>query len=389
MSDFPTTAGSLPALPGSANTGATFLTKLNATGSALVYSTLVPYTAPTPDISGLSLDVDAAGRVYLLSPANNGFPVTPGAFQACSSGFDELATQFAPDGRLTGASYLGISAIGSIGPILAAGGGSLYIGSGQSRILKLVIDNPKQKNGPCVSPRIQNAANLGHGPIVPGEIILLNGYAIGPETATQYQLGPDGRVPRELAGVTVWIDGKPSPLLSVQSHQISAIVPWLLSSTSSVSVQVQYNGVSTDILQMGVAPADPGIFIRNAAGNEAAILNEDGTQNSQSHPAKAGSKVSMWGTGGGLMTTIPDDGSFTPANPPYPLLALPVQVNIDAAPATVLYAGAAPRMVSGEIRIDIQLPKAAPASFPNPEDVQVIVGQPVSNDAQFAYVWVQ
>lgn len=211
---------------------------------------------------------------------------------------------------------------------------------------------------------------------------------IGPETATPYQLGPDGRVPRELAGVTVWIDGKPSPLLSVQSQQISAIVPWRLSS-SSVSVRVEYNGASTNTVQMGVAPADPAIFILNAAQREFAILNEDGTQNSQSHPAKAGSKVSMFGTGGGLMSTIPADGGFWPANPPYPLLTLPVLVNIDGEPATVLYAGAAPGMVSGEIRIDVQLPKVVSAPSPNPNGIQILVGNPIIDDAQGASVWAE
>ena len=66
--DFPTTPGALQV------TGAGgFVTKLNATGSALVYS--------TASIGGIAIAVDAAGNAYLTGRAGPGFPTTPGAFQ--------------------------------------------------------------------------------------------------------------------------------------------------------------------------------------------------------------------------------------------------------------------------------------------------------------------
>ena len=146
--DFPTTAGSLPVSSPVPTTGLTFLTKFNSQGSALLFSTLVPDSS-SDEFQGVALDVDAAGRVYLLSPAMDGFPVTAGAFQACTSGsLDLLATQFDPDGQLTGGSYLGGSGFGSVGPILAAGGGSVYISS-QAQVLKILIDNPKREDQPC------------------------------------------------------------------------------------------------------------------------------------------------------------------------------------------------------------------------------------------------
>ncbi len=68
-SNFPTTPGAFQA-PG----GGGFVTKLNATGSALVYS--------TSSIGGSAIALDAAGNTYVTGgTASSNFPTTPGAFQ--------------------------------------------------------------------------------------------------------------------------------------------------------------------------------------------------------------------------------------------------------------------------------------------------------------------
>ncbi len=81
--DFPVTSG---AFQGASNRGAGFVTHLNATGSALVYST---FLGP---VSGVSTDgphgirVDSTGEAYVTGSTLPGFPVTPDAFQStCSS----------------------------------------------------------------------------------------------------------------------------------------------------------------------------------------------------------------------------------------------------------------------------------------------------------------
>ena len=80
-SDFPVTPGALPKTPDEAH-GASFLTRLNASGSALAYSTLVPRAFPFPlGYAPLSIDADARS-VYFLGYGDYGFPVTPGAFRA-------------------------------------------------------------------------------------------------------------------------------------------------------------------------------------------------------------------------------------------------------------------------------------------------------------------
>src|SRR5580658_7042848 len=56
--------------------GFSFFTKLNATGSQLVYSTLMPGVSPD------SIAVDAQGSLIFVGDGDTGFPATPGAYQS-------------------------------------------------------------------------------------------------------------------------------------------------------------------------------------------------------------------------------------------------------------------------------------------------------------------
>jgi len=72
--DFPTTLGAFDnSSSGSGSTDA-FVTKLNATGSALVYSTYLHRAL------GHAIAVDVTGNAYVTGRADSNFPTTPGAF---------------------------------------------------------------------------------------------------------------------------------------------------------------------------------------------------------------------------------------------------------------------------------------------------------------------
>ena len=91
-SDFPVTAGTIQAAKEASNQQAGFVTKLNASGTALVFSTY---------LSGKTLDylnavaVDSNGNVYATGSTNSpDFPVTTGAFQTNIG-----TTSFGPQGN--------------------------------------------------------------------------------------------------------------------------------------------------------------------------------------------------------------------------------------------------------------------------------------------------
>ncbi len=84
-----------------------FISKLDATGAALVYST---YLGGTGDDAGESIAVDPAGRAFVAGETSGGFPTTAGAYQRTYGGgaFDLFVTRLAAGGAaLDYATYLG------------------------------------------------------------------------------------------------------------------------------------------------------------------------------------------------------------------------------------------------------------------------------------------
>jgi hypothetical protein len=123
--DFPTTAGAFqPTRPGGFDA---FVTKLNATGSALAYST---YLGGTSDDVGRAIAVDSAGSAYVTgNSCSRNFPTTPGALQtslrSCS---DAFVTKVNPGGAaLAYSTYLGGSAVDVGQGIAVDRAGSVYV----------------------------------------------------------------------------------------------------------------------------------------------------------------------------------------------------------------------------------------------------------------------
>ncbi|UFP92794.1 SBBP repeat-containing protein [Gloeobacter morelensis] len=106
--DFPTTAGAYQLSP--AGGGDVFVTKLNGTGSALVYSTFIGGSASEV---GERVVVDRQGNAYVGgTTASPNFPTTNGAYQTASGGGEDafIAKLDASGGALVYSTYLGGSA---------------------------------------------------------------------------------------------------------------------------------------------------------------------------------------------------------------------------------------------------------------------------------------
>ena len=105
--DFPTTAGAAQTTHAGGGVDA-FVTKLNATGSGLVYST---YLGGSDGDIGHGIAVDAAGSAYVTGETGQtlDFPTTAGAFQTAPAGsFDAFVTKLDATGSgLVYSTYLG------------------------------------------------------------------------------------------------------------------------------------------------------------------------------------------------------------------------------------------------------------------------------------------
>jgi len=112
--NFPTTPGAFQTTLGADQGG--FVSKLNPTGTALVYSTYLggSTTDTTPcEACGTDIAVDSGGNAYVVGlTAESNFPVTPGAFQttfmSSANGHDAFLAKLNPSGTgLVFATYLG------------------------------------------------------------------------------------------------------------------------------------------------------------------------------------------------------------------------------------------------------------------------------------------
>jgi uncharacterized protein (TIGR03437 family) len=403
--DFPVTQGAYQTTAPDLANGVPFVVRLAPDGSRLLYSTLVGTAADTVaavaadaagntviadrtststvsllrldphgalawqsralppvnlSISSEALAIDAAGNVYLTGLASTAnYPVKDSLAQ-CGSVF---VSAFDATGMIVQSTFIA-GATGTVvpGSVPAAGAdGAVYIvgpGDGPTAPLtvsKLSTAAPVKTVGlACVG----NAASFDAGSVAPGEIISLFGQGLGPVQGVQPDVTMSSGFPSLLAHVQVTFDGTPGPLVYVQDGQINAIAPWKLTVGQSTAICVTYNGGAPNCIQKTVAAAAPGVF--TVDGIHAAALNEDGTVNSPSNPAKTGTIVSIFATGLGALTPTPTDGAILDS--PLPSNTLPIMLysSIGGAIAPQLvavptqYAGQAPLEVAGVSQINFR-----------------------------------
>lgn len=207
---------------------------------------------------------------------------------------------------------------------------------------------------------VTNAASYSLNYVSPGEVVAIFGSNLGPAVPAGTQLNGSGLVASTLGGTQALFNGVPGPVLYASANQVNAIAPFGLSS-SVVEVQVAYNGQESGWAEIVVAPTTPGIFSFDGSGaGQAIALNQDNSVNSPSHPAGAGSVITLWATGAGQSSPAGQDGAVVSAsNLPAPIL--PVTAQIGGLPASVLYAGGGPGIVEGVIQVDLRVPGGLPA----------------------------
>jgi uncharacterized protein (TIGR03437 family) len=227
---------------------------------------------------------------------------------------------------------------------------------------------------------ITNGANYVYGNLAPGEIISIFCLQFGPEALTSYQLIGDV-MSNTLAQTRVLFDGIAAPLIYVSANVISAIVPYEVAGRKQTSIQIEYQGKRTNAVSFPVDLAFPALLTADSSGGgQGAIMNQDGSMNSNANTAARGSIVSLFGTGEGMTSPPGVDGRISTTTFPVPLL--PVTVTIAGRSTQLQYFGAAENM-AGVIRIDAYIPEDCPSGnvpvafavgpYASPENVTVAV----------------
>jgi uncharacterized protein (TIGR03437 family) len=249
--------------------------------------------------------------------------------------------------------------------------------------------------GPYAGCVLDSAALGNSDRVSPGEIVTLFGSKLGPQQGVEFQL-VNGRVPTALGGTRVLVNGVAIPLIYVSYGQINAILPFTLTVDEFPVIQVEVGGVlgnrldDSRVIQAGVTLfGTPGPTIRGTKYVYAAALNEDGTLNTAANPAKKGSRIVLYGTGGGVTIPASDAGEISP------LRARPVAATIEAGSALtkllVDYAGSAPALIAGAIQVNVKLPDTLPAlaDFPAGALPMTVFGPPNGYDSGAVLVWVK
>jgi uncharacterized protein (TIGR03437 family) len=156
--------------------------------------------------------------------------------------------------------------------------------------------------------------------------------------------------------VQVTINGVDMPLLYVSSGQINAVVPMGVSPNAAAAVRV-INGTS-------VSPAYPVWIVPFAPQAFPPVLNQDGTVNTPTNPAKSGSTVSIFATGWQSNFSSLADGQVATAQQNSCLGACQIVTLNAQNPAnfSVLYGGPAPGYIAGVTQFNVHLGTTASQS---------------------------
>jgi uncharacterized protein (TIGR03437 family) len=105
-----------------------------------------------------------------------------------------------------------------------------------------------------------------------------------------------------------------------------------------------------------------------------AALNQDGTVNSASNPAAAGTIVSLFGSGLGVLTPPLATAALNPIPPAGPLSTTNLY-GVCYGCTNVVYLGSAPGLSTGVEQVNVQLPTSFPVSGVQPFGLAVGISQ--------------
>jgi uncharacterized protein (TIGR03437 family) len=410
--NFPVTPGSVQTTFGNAVNNAAFVTKLDASGSALMYSTLLSGNGIAggsggEDAAGNAITVDAAGNAYVTGRTmSSNFPVV-NPFQPTSSRFGNsvFVTKLSPDGSvLLFSTYLsgigpatsGVPFPGEEGNGIAVDASGMILVAGSTTSRDFPVSNAAQATNkgsidgfvlrldpraeiagvPVVSSGgvVSSASYTAGAPLAAGMLFTLFGSALS-DGSTAAASAAGAALPTSLAGTTLLVNGIAAPLLFVSPAQINAQLPFELGqlvqfgNANRVPLQVRVQKAHQDVLGpqtlVAVAFSSPGIFTldQNGTGPGAILRNSDfsqicppGRADCTVNRASRGEVVAIYATGLGLVNGSVANGAA--AQQALQALVSP-WITIGGVPATVLYAGLAVGFV-GLYQIDAIIPAGAP-----------------------------
>ncbi len=243
-----------------------------------------------------------------------------------------------------------------------------------SRVVPIAVTNPGAGGGTTTSSLVVTLA----GPIIrgignaatqrvsaaPGSLLVLYGQGLGPDILASFDPWLT-RLPMEISGVTVSLQGEPAPVLYAGKDQVCVTVPYGLETNRPYMIQVSVGGLRSNPWPVLITPTAPGLFTESGAGTGGlAAYGFDEVKGeyflvSDAAPALRGGFVVFYGTGEGLPSfpIVADNLDGLIADRPSSQNSL-VSITIGGVAAEVLYAGASPGLVVGIMQLTVKIPSS-------------------------------
>lgn len=321
-----------------------------------------------------SIVVDSSGEPWIAGPLNvssapqTANPLQIGVASGFISKFSADFTQLLFSTYFNSVSGLALDSSG-FAYVAGTGASSNATGTQQAYIAKIDPTPAAISLDSIVSPDPSANPSYNVG-IAPGEVIHIVGKNMGPATSTPGII-QSGILATSVAGVQVTFDGVGAPLLAVGAQEIDLVAPFELATQSVTTIQVVYNGVQSNSVQVGVNGSDVQIL---------GVYNSDFTPNSASNPALAGSIMELYIAGLGQSSPPSEDGQVNAA--PYASLGQTPQLIAYGSPSTTLTvtgASAAPGLAAGIFQVNF----IAPAASLMPVNLMLPVAGNVYGTGQF------
>lgn len=191
--------------------------------------------------------------------------------------------------------------------------------------------------------------------VAPGELLTLYGTNL----ADSLVVAPGIPFPNTLGNVQVMINGTAAPIYYVSPTQVSAIVPYGITSPV-VQVQVVTDGNPSNTVTSFLNTTSAGVFSVPPGGlGYGAVLHQDGSLVTTANPAQIGETVSVYLTGLGAVSPGIADGAAGPSGTLSQTVST-IMADISGTAATVTYSGLAPQL-AGLYQVNLTIPSGLTA----------------------------
>jgi uncharacterized protein (TIGR03437 family) len=173
--------------------------------------------------------------------------------------------------------------------------------------------------------------------------------------------------PRAAEGFRIAIGGLDAPVIAVARGLITVQVPYESQPGQTLALDLFQDGQMLNSIPVTISSPVFSLFDTGDRDNSLSLpalvaINQDGTVNSKDNPASAGSAVTLFGSGLGVLSPPLQTGALGPVPPSGSLSMSSMRYQQCVGCSDILYLGSAPGVSTGVIQINVRIGADTPGS---------------------------